>query len=55
MNISDYTLEDARRVLDYYTLEELLEFQDLSEEYIIRELLNLGLITLPEEIDLDYD
>lgn len=48
----EYTYEDALRLLDRYSIEELLELQDVEPADFLKECLNSGLIDYP---DLDYE
>lgn len=45
-------IEDIEDLLETYTFEEVLEFNDLTELDVIKILLDHGLITLPETLPL---
>lgn len=42
------TVEQARALLDVYSLEEILERSDLTEEEVLMELYESGVLRLPE-------
>jgi hypothetical protein len=41
------------KYLDTYSLEEILEWNDVSEEEVLAAILKLGLVTLPEPRPVD--
>ena len=48
-------MTDYRLVLDTYSLEEILEMNDLTEEDILRILVTSKIIDLPDVIPLEFE
>jgi len=44
--------QEAEKVLETFTLEELLEYSDITEEELVAYLLETGFITTPEVTEL---
>jgi hypothetical protein len=49
------SLSKIERVLQTYTLEEILEWNELTEADILEYCVDVGLITLPNPKPIDYD
>jgi hypothetical protein len=47
-------LQDLSKVLDTYTLLEIFEENDLTEEEVLEFLLDEGFLRLPETLPADY-
>lgn len=48
-------MTDYTTILQTYTLPELIELNDLSEEDVLEVLVEAGVVTLPEILPLEFE
>jgi len=46
---------DYDKILEVYTLSEIIEYNDISESLVLQEAVESGLLKLPEPRPLDFD
>lgn len=42
-------------ILKVYTMKEILEFNDIDEEDLLRYIVETGFVELPERLPVDYN